>query len=384
MAKKYFDNMPASDVKALKSSLKIIDAGNTDFVSLGDSVTYGAGSTDDSNGYAYLINQIVGFKSFTNLAISGSRCMPTVGHAKISDQVSLIPAGSDLITVNIGVNDYTDGHIIGDIESVLLKTYASLDETLSFVEAYRYNLETIKINFPDAKIFAITPSQNIYAGAYDIKLYVNAIIAVANYLSIPVIDVHNNSGLWKGGDMFADGLHPNDRGHQALADYVLRKIISGGGEVVKNAIHPFVTNGAKVSVGTPYIYAPLTTSKPSEDDGGASPTGALLVAAVGDTGVCLSAGVSYSSSSSYIQSRRLDSTAKYSLALNPSGGNVGIGYNTDADLAKGKLAVNGDVYISGSAKIISVLEYADNAAAIAAGLTIGSIYRTGDFLKIVH
>lgn len=29
-------------------------------------------------------------------------------------------------------------------------------------------------------------------------------------------------------------------------------------------------------------------------------------------------------------------------------------------------------------------EYADNAAAIAAGLTIGQTYRTGDVLKIVH
>lgn len=31
-----------------------------------------------------------------------------------------------------------------------------------------------------------------------------------------------------------------------------------------------------------------------------------------------------------------------------------------------------------------VSEYADNAAAILGGLTIGRIYRTGDMLKIVH
>ena len=29
-------------------------------------------------------------------------------------------------------------------------------------------------------------------------------------------------------------------------------------------------------------------------------------------------------------------------------------------------------------------EYADNAAAIAAGLTSGQVYRTGDLLKVVH
>ena len=32
----------------------------------------------------------------------------------------------------------------------------------------------------------------------------------------------------------------------------------------------------------------------------------------------------------------------------------------------------------------AVAEYADNAAAVAAGLPIGTRYRTGDFLKIVH
>jgi len=35
-------------------------------------------------------------------------------------------------------------------------------------------------------------------------------------------------------------------------------------------------------------------------------------------------------------------------------------------------------------KITGVSEYADNAAAIAGGLTTGDVYRTGDLLKIVH
>lgn len=31
-----------------------------------------------------------------------------------------------------------------------------------------------------------------------------------------------------------------------------------------------------------------------------------------------------------------------------------------------------------------VSEYADNAAAVAAGLAVGKVYRTGDVVKIVH
>ena len=34
--------------------------------------------------------------------------------------------------------------------------------------------------------------------------------------------------------------------------------------------------------------------------------------------------------------------------------------------------------------IASVPVYADNAAAVAAGLSVGKLYRTGDALKIVH
>lgn len=40
--------------------------------------------------------------------------------------------------------------------------------------------------------------------------------------------------------------------------------------------------------------------------------------------------------------------------------------------------------IISSITTITVEEYADNTAAIAAGLNVGDIYRTGDELKIVH
>ena len=39
---------------------------------------------------------------------------------------------------------------------------------------------------------------------------------------------------------------------------------------------------------------------------------------------------------------------------------------------------------AGAMMIADVPVYADNAAAVAAGLAIGKLYRTGDILKIVH
>ena len=40
--------------------------------------------------------------------------------------------------------------------------------------------------------------------------------------------------------------------------------------------------------------------------------------------------------------------------------------------------------VTSKLQVVGIVEHADNAAAIAAGLTVGAIYRTGDLLKIVH
>lgn len=51
-------------------------------------------------------------------------------------------------------------------------------------------------------------------------------------------------------------------------------------------------------------------------------------------------------------------------------GNVGIGENYFVPTSK--------------LQVVGLAEYADNAAAITAGLTVGAFYRTGDLLKVVH
>jgi len=45
--------------------------------------------------------------------------------------------------------------------------------------------------------------------------------------------------------------------------------------------------------------------------------------------------------------------------------------------------VNGSIALTGTTTEV-VAEYADNAAAITGGLSVGTHYRTGDLLKIVH
>jgi len=209
-----------------KINAKLIDPAE-EYTALGDSITEGTGATDGLGSYADRINEQVGFTVYTNLGAGGATVKPTVGRADFNDQVDNIPLTSSLITVLIGVNDWSLGNSLGDVQAVLAKSYATLDRTLSFAEAFRYNMETIKINFPNAKIYVITPINATEQNDY-FEEYVEVEIAIANYLSIPVINARDGSGIYSGSPYFADIVHPNNAGHIVLKNYVLSKLNSNG------------------------------------------------------------------------------------------------------------------------------------------------------------
>jgi lysophospholipase L1-like esterase len=195
------------------------------YYALGDSITYGSGSTSDSFSYADILHSKFTFNSFTKLAVNGASAMPTIGHSELATQVNAIGANADIISVMIGTNDYYVGNPVGDADAVLLKPYASLDKSLSFAEAFRYCLETIKRNYEQARIYVILPLQTTWAGPVPLDQFRTAEIKIANNLSIPVIFANTESGLWAGGTFMPDGVHPNDTGYTVLGNYIARKII---------------------------------------------------------------------------------------------------------------------------------------------------------------
>ena len=209
----------------------IIGASNINYYALGSSKTVGVGSTGNNISYADIINSKLKFKSFHKIAVSGATVMTTAGRSKLSEQVALIGAEANLITVLMGFNDFDLDNVVGDVSAVIDKPYASLDESLSFSEAFRYNMETIKKNHPNAKIIALTMTQfsSAHTGLYNAKDYMNAQIAICNYLSIPIVDFYNNSGIWIGDSEYTvDGVHPNDIGYNMMADYLIYKLLLGG------------------------------------------------------------------------------------------------------------------------------------------------------------
>jgi len=194
------------------------------YYALGDSTTYGAGSTSGSYSYADFLHAKFTFNSITKLAVSGAVAMPYPGRTELATQVDAIGFNADIITILIGTNDYHVGSPLGDADAVLQKPYASLDKSLSFAEAYRYCLETIKRNHELARIYVILPLQTTWGGPISLDQFRTTETKIANYLSIPVISANTESGLWSGGTLMPDGVHPNDSGYTILGEYIARKI----------------------------------------------------------------------------------------------------------------------------------------------------------------
>jgi lysophospholipase L1-like esterase len=228
------------------TKINYLNASLIDYTALGDSISDGYGSTNNKS-YVNYIHDKVTFKSLNKIAVTSTTVMPSSGRPEIYTQIASIPAGTDLITLMIGVNDYIVQNKLGNLETVLAKNYASLDKTLSFAEAFRYNLETIRNNFPNAKILVITPIQTTQTGSIEFKSYIDIEIAIANYFSIPVIDAYNNSTIYKGSGLLPDGLHPNDAGYLLLADLVLSNMIAPNQTYPRNSIYNQTKNYIEVS-----------------------------------------------------------------------------------------------------------------------------------------
>jgi len=235
-------------------NINSVDAGNIDWQALGDSITYGEGSTTGTTSYANIIQTKANFKSLSKQAVSGITVKPTSGRGELYTQVSAVTVGTELITVMVGVNDAIVNNTLGDLPTVLGKIYASLDKTLSFTEAFRYNIEYLKVNFPNAKIIVISPlkTTSAWTTSANLQKYIDAEIAICNYLSVPFIDANNLSGIYPTGTFTPDGLHPNDAGYALLADCVLKGIINPS-TVKKVDVSTIVTDAI---VNNEYYVAP--------------------------------------------------------------------------------------------------------------------------------
>lgn len=196
---------------------------------LGDSITEGAGTSSHDKMFTMLIEREYG-AICQNYGIGGTRIarQKTPTEEKWDrDFVSRVPemdADADIVVVFGGTNDF--GHGDAPIGTMSDRT------PYTFYGALHCLYTALIEKYPDVPIVVLTPLHRITediptgdnkpAPVGTLKEYVNIIREVAEYYSLPVLDLFKESGLQPKIPIIQqkyvpDGLHPNDAGNEILA-----------------------------------------------------------------------------------------------------------------------------------------------------------------------
>lgn len=209
------------------------------YIALGDSTTAGAMSDDGKTSWADIVVQNSQFPSYLKLAVGGATAMYVSGLTRLSSEIANIPAGfSGFITLMIGVNDCGQQNPLGNVDDVLAMDYASLDDTTTFAEAFRYNVETIKRNFPNATLLVMLPlavgsttAQWPVITESSVETYRDVERKICEAFAIPYVEPAKEAGIsaivgttfW---NLFmADKVHPNTPGYEKIANYMIGKFL---------------------------------------------------------------------------------------------------------------------------------------------------------------
>lgn len=133
---------------------------------------------------------------------------------------------ADYVTFASGINDYQYGTPLGTMEDDAIR-----GET--FYGSLKYIAKSLITRYHGAKVALITPlkiatdslptPETPNSAGHTLPEYVQAINNVGARYSIPVLDLYSTSGIFPESAMhmrcymLADGIHPNQAGHEHLA-----------------------------------------------------------------------------------------------------------------------------------------------------------------------
>ena len=199
---------------------------------LGDSITEGANADCPENAYHQVLARKCGLKLARNYGIGGTRIAYQKEPSELEQydkwfcsRVAEMEDDADIVVVFGGTNDY--GHGVAPIGKFEDRT----DDT--FYGALHVLYTSLIEKYPGKPIIVMTPLHRTgeeevhekHGVKTTLKTYVEIIREVAQYYSLPVCDLFAMSGLQPNlpviNEMFfTDGLHPNTKGHEYLADKV--------------------------------------------------------------------------------------------------------------------------------------------------------------------
>lgn len=214
---------------------------------LGDSITQGVGASDINHCYVNVFGQMTGADVY-NYGVATTRLAKKSADDTTSfiSRVPNIPENVDTVIVLGGVNDYaqpfslipfgsfTDGANpdkitfaagVHNLFKSLANKFQANDKKVIIVLPLHYHFDGViykeyNISNDGTITFGKHNNENTY------QEYIDMISMIASFYGFPVINAHDESGLnpFVDSTMFADLLHPSDKGHFRLATYLIPKV----------------------------------------------------------------------------------------------------------------------------------------------------------------
>lgn len=201
-----------------------MELANKKAVFLGDSITEGHGTSDPSCIYLNRLAGMARLREVVNYGIGGTRIArqrkpsnPPQFDLDFCMRCEELDADADLVVVFGGTNDFGHGDApIGTPEDRGPET---------FYGACHYLMRRLTERFPGKPVVFMTPLHRADETANRIaplSVYVDIIREVARLYSFPVLDLYGTGGIQPCipavRERFCpDGLHPNDAGHEIIA-----------------------------------------------------------------------------------------------------------------------------------------------------------------------
>ena len=202
---------------------------------LGDSITQGVGASSEHTVYHAVLKKEVGLAEARNYGISGTRfalqkgtpARPKNDYVDVNsfcERFEQMDDDADVVVVFGGTNDYGHGDAgIGNFSDRTPETFYGACHYLFSGLIKKYIGKPIVIMTPLHRIGETEIPEAKEPGDFGtLKDYVNVIREVAEYYSLPVLDLFATSGLQPEikeiqENYIPDGLHPNDNGNAVIS-----------------------------------------------------------------------------------------------------------------------------------------------------------------------
>jgi len=202
---------------------------------LGDSITEGIGTSSEEYIYHAVLKRTANLKLARNYGISttryalqkGTEWRPKDNYADINSFCERYAdmEDADVVVVFGGTNDYGHGDApLGSFSDRTPDTFYGACHYLYSGLVKKYLGKTIVIMTPLHRVAETKNTGSVKQYGYGtLRDYVQIIREVAEYYSIPVLDLYSISGLQPEikeiqDTYMPDGVHPNDNGHAVIAN----------------------------------------------------------------------------------------------------------------------------------------------------------------------